>query len=57
MKIKTTLMKSYVERGVRIDVYAPIAPRKEEITFPWKAGTVANMGRKSVTLIADGYKI
>lgn len=52
MKSSTT----YEENGVMITVLPTYAPRKADKTFPATRYSIANMGRKQVTMKSIGLK-
>jgi hypothetical protein len=53
-----TPVYSYVENGVKIDVYTPRKPRPEELTWSPKRmkGSMFASGRKAQTVRAMGYR-
>jgi len=46
----------YVENGITVTVLPTYAPRKGEKTFPATKYSIANMGRKQVTMKSIGLK-
>jgi len=47
---------TYVENGITVTVLPAYAPRKGEKTFPAIRYSIANMGRKQVTMKTMGLK-
>lgn len=56
--MKSKVLYSYYDNGVKIDVYAPRKPRPEEVT--WSAsrmrGSIFNNGRKQESMKEQGYR-
>lgn len=56
--MKSKIIDTYYDNGVKVDVYAPRKPRPEEIT--WSAsrmrGSLYNSGAKAETMKKAGYR-
>lgn len=53
--MKNTI-ETYLENGVLVTILPTYAPRKSEKTFTAKRYSIANMGRKQVTMKNIGLK-
>jgi hypothetical protein len=56
--MKAKVLYTYYENDIRIDVYAPRAPRASEVTWPAgkMRGSLFNSGTKAETLKKEGYR-